>query len=197
MKGVYFYLIIILLALSYIVLTVNLIQLDKKATLLTEINSKFKKEIALNTTYEVFSSKNSIANVLNDKILLVNSTFESINVDSLLARTNLILRIPEDVCNPCFDSIYPLVFEKNQNEYNVIVIMSLEMLKDYKKYFDDLGIKEYVYGLDTRFTISKELDSQSFPYIFKKDEKGIYHNLFVINKDSEIRIKEYLNLVSL
>lgn len=199
MKNGYHYLIIILLVLSFIIVTIKLSQLEKKARLLSDISSTYKKEIAFNTRYETFGSKNSVAKVLNDEIALFNIDFNPIDMDSLLTRTNLIVRIPESVCNPCYDSIYPLVFDKAQNEYklNVIVIMNLKMLKDYRNYFDDLGISKHVYGLNPGSFISKDLDSQSFPYMFMKDEKGVYHSLFVINKDSEIRIKEYLNLASL
>jgi hypothetical protein len=186
-----------IISIISIVIIYTISSFYKKFESLKQDSLFFKQEIIMNTEHDTYASKNTLFDIDN-KIDLVNSEFMEVVEASLLKKVNLILRIPSLVCSSCYDNIFPIITKKIPivKRDNFIVIVDLKVLKEYKLYFKNYGLHKNIYAVKQNHYISQQLDKQPFPYLFYNNNNGRYNYLFVINKNSEVRLNEYLNIIS-
>jgi hypothetical protein len=186
----------IIILISFFLLYNNF-KINKENNVLNNAIKLYKNEIASNTEFEISAAKHSSNIVLNKGIRILNSELKQINSDSLFSISALFLRIPSSVCSPCYDSLYSKLFTEIPNivRSRFFIIVDDRLLYEYKEYFADMSLKNNVFGIKEGYLVSETLDTQPFPYFLLKPEDEKLNYLFIVNKDSQIRLAQYLKII--
>ncbi|WMN07713.1 hypothetical protein QYS48_29635 [Marivirga arenosa] len=149
----------------------------------TKIECNTSEIVKLNTDYELSIHKNF--NKLENNFSLKGKIYDYDMNNYELQGSKLILRIPSNVCNPCYDQIYDLIKSNFSTfiDQNLIILVDVKTLREYRQYFMDLGMSDMVRGIKDDFLIGGGLENQPFPYLFMYNvNHNSYEYPFLVNK---------------
>lgn len=134
---------------------------------------------------------------LNPLINLKKFNGETTPLDSVINKScKLILRIPEKVCNYCFEEFFESLnhLEYQKLRENLIILVNSSQLKKYYSLVNKNELEVYLYGTDK--IIHNEYDSNIFPYLFILDPSFKISHTFIPqngNIDQNIDYFEKIN----
>ena len=163
--------------------------LQQGLELLTQnYNNLFKKELLESTDQNT---------ELKDTIRLRDKKGEVLTLKSLLpsgGHYKLVIRVSQENCFTCFERAFKVInsFTAKPNAPDVLYVGHYSELTTMTTFIrSNLG--KNAVGVNLESPLNLKVDKLGLPYLFVLDQNGRAHNVFVINKQNQKQVGEYLS----